>query len=166
MIRRSVIHGEASGVGPKYCSWEWQTTDYSTKAAFDWTRPGWCGGEEEVVEQMKTTASCPPRPGRWKTDETLLPGNHCLHPSTHFIAISRRRHVSVITITCRDFFYTTNKAEQIKVSQVCSPPANMSSICGKAAWINWFMHFKSRCVTLCCKTQIRFDFSGTLVSSF
>lgn len=102
-------------------------------SAFDWTRPGWCGREEEVVEQMKMTASCPPHPGRWKTDETLLPGNHCLQPSTDFIPIIHRGHVSVITITYRTGVFTTNEAEQIRVFQVCSPPVNMSSICGKAA---------------------------------
>lgn len=142
MIIWSVTHGWE----PTYCNPEWQYTDYSTKPAFERTRPGWCGGEEKVVEQMKMTASCPPRPGRWKTDETLLPGNHCLHPSSPFVPISQRGHVSVITVTYRGF--TTNKAEQIKVFQVCCNPVNMSSMYDKAAWINWFMHFKNHCITL------------------
>lgn len=97
-------------------------------SAFDWTRPGWCGREEEVVEQMKMTASCPPRPGRWKTDETLLLGNHCqlilYRSSTEDTSLTSQSHTGV---------FTTNKAEQIRVFQVCSPPVNMSSICGKAA---------------------------------
>lgn len=53
MKRRSVVHGQECSVGPAYCIFESQNTD------LDWTRPGCRGGEEEVVEQMKMTASCP-----------------------------------------------------------------------------------------------------------
>lgn len=106
-----VVHGQEYSVGPTYCIFESQPQ--ITAPAFDWTRPGWCGGEEEVAEQMKMTASCP----------LTLPDGRLMR---HFFLETTVsiRHLPLnwsaredTSLSSHTRVFTTNKAEQMKVSQ-------------------------------------------------